>query len=237
VLGAEQPLASNVPIGDLTAGMFAAHAILAALFERHRTGRGRDVHVTLNDSLLALMTIQAGRYFATGVPPGKAGHCHPTIAPYGTFATRDGHLNLAIGANVQFTRLCDVLGDPPCLSDRRFADNPGRQEHRQELNQVIEMILQTKDTATWIEAMTAAGVPAGPVLDLGEALDHSLSIGGNSPVNVDHAAGRVGQVAAPWRWEGTALAPRRPPPRLGEHTGEVLSELGLGNPTDGRIKL
>src|SRR5205823_13003986 len=104
------PIKLGVPIGDISAGMFAAHAILAALFERERSGRGRVVDVALNDSVLALLTFQAGRYFATGEAPGREGNHHPTIAPYGTFATADGFVNLAVGSDDQFRRFCDAIG-------------------------------------------------------------------------------------------------------------------------------
>src|SRR5207302_976807 len=106
---AGKPTKVGVPVGDVVAGMFTAHGIMAALFERQRTGAGRYVDVALNDALLALLTYQAGRYFATSDAPGRDGNHHPTIAPYGTFATFDGYVNLAVGSDAQFRRFCEVM--------------------------------------------------------------------------------------------------------------------------------
>ncbi|MFZ0217033.1 MAG: CoA transferase, partial [Candidatus Dormiibacterota bacterium] len=134
-----EPTKVGVPIGDVTAGMFTAHAILAALVGRQgdpvpgAQGGGRTIDVSLNDSLLALLTYQAGRYFATGEAPLRAGNHHATIAPYGTFRTQDGYLNIAVGSDSQYARFCEALAAPDLLADPRFTTNADRQARRDEL--------------------------------------------------------------------------------------------------------
>jgi crotonobetainyl-CoA:carnitine CoA-transferase CaiB-like acyl-CoA transferase len=219
-----QPTKVGVPVGDLASGMFTAHAILAALVERARTGVGRYVDVALNDSLLALLTYQAGRYFATGQPPGREGNHHPTVAPYGTFATRDGHLNLAVGSDEQYRRFCEALQASELAADPRFATNADRQWAREELVIEIERRLTRRTTGEWLARMEAAGIPAGPILDLATAFSDPVAAGRGMRVDVDHpVAGRISQVGAPWKLDGGSSPIRMAPPVLGEHTAEVLS--------------
>jgi len=221
-----QPTKVGVPVGDIVAGMLAAHAIMATLFERTRTGVGRYVDVALNDALLAMLTYQAGRYFATGVPPGREGNNHPTVAPYGTFATRDGHVNLAVGSDEQYRRLCEALQAPELAADPRFATNAGRQVARVELAVEIERHLTRRTTGEWLARMEAAGIPAGPILDIATALSDPVAVEREMRVELEHpVAGRIGQVGPPWKLDGLSSPIRRPPPLLGEHTAEVLAEV------------
>src|ERR1700694_1263119 len=132
------PTKVGVPIGDITAGMFASNAILAALVERGSTGRGRRIDVALNDSLLALLTYQAGRFFATGEIPTQEGNHHATIAPYGTFAVSDGFINLAVATDAQFARLSETIRAPELADDHRFATNAMRQAARPALRRPTE---------------------------------------------------------------------------------------------------
>ena len=219
------PVKVGVPIGDISAGMFAAHAILASLYERDRTGRGRYIDVALNDSLLALMTYQAGRLFATGRAPKSDGNYHGTIAPYGTFAVKDGFINLAVGSDDQFARFADAIERPAMARDPRFATNAQRQSVRDELAREIEAVLTKKDRADWLAILERAGIPAGPILDLAEAFDSPLAEQRHMRAQLDHpVAGRITQVEAPWKIDGSSSAVRRPPPTLGQHTEEVLRE-------------
>src|ERR1700682_5115320 len=141
------PLKVGVPVGDITAGMFAAHAILAALVARARTGKGAYIDVALNDALLALHTYQAGRFFATGDAPGREGNHHATIAPYGPFKVRDGFINVAVGCDTQYQRFSEALDAPELASDPRFTTNAQRQEARSELTQEIERRLERDSRA------------------------------------------------------------------------------------------
>jgi formyl-CoA transferase len=220
------PTKVGVPVGDITAGMFAAHAVLAALLERARTGRGRHIDVALNDALLALFTYQAGRLFATGEVPNQEGNFHATIAPYGTFAVRDGFINVAVATDAQYRRFCEALDAPDLGDDPRFATNAKRQASRAELVNEIERHLTKGKRDEWLERFQAFGIPAGPILDIAEAFASPLATARQMRVEVDHpTAGRISQVGAPWKVDGTSSPIRLPPPRLGQHTEEVLREL------------
>jgi crotonobetainyl-CoA:carnitine CoA-transferase CaiB-like acyl-CoA transferase len=220
------PTKVGVPVGDIAAGMFAAHAIMAALLERERTGTGRVIDVALNDSLLALHTYQAGRYFATGQPPGRDGNHHPTIAPYGTFATRDGHVNVAVGSDPQYRRFCEALQAPELADDPRFASNGLRQEARGELTIEIERRMTRRSTGEWLARMEAAGIPAGPIHDMAAAFNEPIAVERHMRMEVEHpSAGVIRQVGAPWKLDGEPSPIRLPPPLLGQHTAEVLREV------------
>jgi crotonobetainyl-CoA:carnitine CoA-transferase CaiB-like acyl-CoA transferase len=220
------PTRVGIPVGDITAGMFTAHAILAALLERQRTGSGRVVDVCLNDSLLALHTYQAGRLFATGEAPMREGNHHATIAPYGTFTTQDGEINVAVGSDAQYVRFCEAVGAPELAEDPRFQTNARRQEVRAELAWEIERRLAAQPSAEWLRRLEEAGVPAGPIYDLEQAFDSPLAVERDMKVGVEHpTAGHITQVGAPWKLDGASSPIRLPPPVLGQHTEEVLREL------------
>jgi crotonobetainyl-CoA:carnitine CoA-transferase CaiB-like acyl-CoA transferase len=220
------PTKVGTPVGDLTAGMFTAHAILASLLERNRTGCGRVIDVSLNDSLLALHTYQAGRFFATGVPPGREGNFHATIVPYGMYATADGHINIGVGSDDQFRRFCEALEAPELDGDDRFRTNAQRQRSRAHLNAELEGRLRTRPSADWLERFERAGIPAGPIYDLKQAFDSPLAAERQMRVTVDRPGlGPIQQVGVPWKLDGASSPVRRPPPRLGEHTTEVLREV------------
>jgi formyl-CoA transferase len=219
------PTKVGVPIGDITAGMFASQAILAALVERGTTGRGRHIDVALNDSLLALFTYQAGRYFATGEVPSHEGNFHATIAPYGTFAVSDGFINLAAATDAQYVRFCEAIRAPELADDPRFATNAMRQASRPELIEAIEMHLREGTRDEWLARFEQFEIPAGPILDMEEAFASRLATGRQMRVEIEHpTAGRISQVAAPWKVDGRSSAIRLPPPLLGQHTVEVLRD-------------
>jgi formyl-CoA transferase len=219
------PTKVGVPIGDITAGMFASQAILAALVERGSTGRGRRIDVALNDSLLALLTYQAGRFFATGEIPTQEGNHHATIAPYGTFAVSDGFINLAVATDAQFARLSETIRAPELADDHRFATNALRQAARPALVRAIEGHLRQDTREHWLARFEQAGIPAGPILDIEEAFASPLATEREMRLEVEHPkSGRINQVGAPWKIDGESSPIRMPPPLLGQHTEEVLSE-------------
>ncbi len=219
------PVKLGVPIGDIAAGMFATHAILAALYERERTGRGRVIDVAMQDSLMALLTYQGGRYFATGQAPRREGNVHPTIAPYGTFATQDGFLNVAVGSDSQFRAFAEALGAPGLAGDERFRTNQDRQRNRSALIEEIESRLRERTSADWKEALDRAGVPAGPILELDQVFADPGVQARGIEVTVGHPkVGEWHMVGTPWRLDGERFTVRRPPPLLGEHTREVLED-------------
>jgi crotonobetainyl-CoA:carnitine CoA-transferase CaiB-like acyl-CoA transferase len=217
------PTKVGIPIGDIAAGMFASNAILAALIERGTTGKGRYIDVALNDSLLALFTYQAGRYFATGQVPVQEGNHHATIAPYGTFAVSDGFLNVAVATDAQYQRFCEAIQAPELAADPRFATNPLRQAAKHELAHLIETYLRRGTREEWLARFEQFGIPAGPILDIEEAFASPLATGRQMRLEIEHpSAGQISQVGAPWKLDGASTPIRLPPPRLGEHTDEVL---------------
>jgi crotonobetainyl-CoA:carnitine CoA-transferase CaiB-like acyl-CoA transferase len=219
-----RPTKVGVPVGDIVAGMFTAQAIMANLLERARTGTGRYIDVALNDSLMALLTYQAGRYFATGEPPRSDGNHHAVVAPYGTFATRDGHLNLAVGSDEQYHRFCEALQAPELATDPRFGSNAERQAARTDLTIEIERRLTRRTTGEWLARMEAAGIPAGPIHDLGAAFTDPVAVEREMRVAVDHPiAGPIWLVGMPWKLDGLKAPVRLAPPTLGQHTAEVLT--------------
>jgi crotonobetainyl-CoA:carnitine CoA-transferase CaiB-like acyl-CoA transferase len=231
------PTRVGVPVGDIAAGMFAAHAILAALVERQWTASGRVIDVCLNDSLLALHTYQAGRLFATGEAPMREGNHHATIAPYGTFRTQDGEINVGVGSDAQYIRFCEALGAPELAEDPRFQTNARRQEVKTELTREIERRLAALPSAEWLRRLEEAGIPAGPIHDLKAAFDSPLAVEREMKVGIEHpAAGHVSQVGAPWKLDGASSPVRIPPPLLGQHTEEILREI-VGEPDEGEARL
>jgi formyl-CoA transferase len=223
------PTKFGIAISDIAAGMWAACAIGAALFHRERSGQGQWIDTSMLAGLVALLTFQAGRYFATGNPPGLAGNQHPTIAPYETFRTTDGWLNLACGNEGHWRRFCHALGLAELLSDERFSTNADRVRHRAALNERLEPRIAAMRTAEVVAALEAAEVPAGPVFNLAEVFADPQSEHLGLLETVKHpTAGEVSVTGFPWRCSQTPPTIRYPPPILGQHSEEVLAALGYG---------
>jgi crotonobetainyl-CoA:carnitine CoA-transferase CaiB-like acyl-CoA transferase len=219
------PTKVGVPIGDITAGMFASQTILATLVERARTGKGRRLDIALNDSLLALFTYQAGRFFATGEIPSLEGNHHATIAPYGTFAVRDGFINVAVASDAQYIRFCEAIRAPELAEDPRFASNALRQAAKLDLASAIEGHLREDTRARWLERFERFGIPAGPILGIDEAFASPFATERGMTVRIEHPkAGLITQVGAPWKIDGGSSPIRIAPPLLGQHTAEVLRD-------------
>ena len=220
------PYRVGVAIGDIVTGMFAAQGVLLALLARERTGHGQLVDVGMLDSVAALLTYQAGIYFATGSAPRRIGNRHPTIVPYETFAAADGDFVLAIGNDDQWRRFCTVagLGD-----DERFATNRLRVTGYAELKPILDVRLRTETRRSWIERLTAAGVPCGSVRDLEEVLSDPQLDAREMIARVEHATlGAMSVLGIPVKLSDTPGAVRTAPPTLGQHTESVLQhDLGL----------
>jgi formyl-CoA transferase len=229
--GAGQPTKAGVPVGDISAGMFAAHGIMAALFKRERTGEGSVVDVAMLDSLVAMLAYQATRFFATGVPPLREGNQHATIAPYGTFPTKDGSLNVCVGNDQQFQRLCEALNTQQLGGDSRYQTNPLRLEHRAELTDDLSKVFRELTSADLLERLELAGVPAGPIRTLDEVFADEDVQRRALQLRVEHdALGEVSVPGGPWRIDSQPVSARLPPPVLGQHTAQILEELGLRAP-------
>jgi formyl-CoA transferase len=224
------PTRVGVPIVDITSGMFAAYATMAALYSRAATGQGQQVDTSLLGSELALLTYQAGRFFATGESPERSGNRHPTIAPYEYFHTADGYVNVACGTAVQWPRFCDALGLHDFVEDARFATNKDRLAHRDELATIIEAQTTKLPTAEVVKVLEAAGVPCGPILNLQQVFEHPQVEHLGLKRTIDHpSAGPIDVVQMPFQLSETPGSIRKPPPLLGQHTEEVLSSIGYSS--------
>ena len=209
--GAGHPTKVGVALVDVITGLHAVYGILAALRHRDATGEGQHVEVNLLSSLLSALVNQASAYVAGGVVPGILGNDHPSITPYGVYATADRPLVLAVGNDGQFRALCSVLG-VDLAEDDRYATNPSRVAHRAELRVSLETALSAHGADHWYSALTAAGVPCGPINDVAGAFDLAASLGLDPVVAVPGSL--VPQVANPLRLSATPPTYRTPPPSL-----------------------
>lgn len=223
------PVRVGVSTADLGAGMWALVGILAALHARHRTGRGQWVDVSLLDGQVAWLTYVAAGHFATGATPQRYGSAHPTIVPYQAFPTDDRHLMVAVGNDALWRRFAPVLGLDHLIDDPRFATNPSRVEHRDQLLPVIEATLATRGADDWAKLLAAAGVPAAPINTVDQALQHPQVLARGMVAELDHpTAGRLRAVASPVKLSSHPPTVRTAPPAQGEHTDAVLGQMGYG---------
>jgi formyl-CoA transferase/CoA:oxalate CoA-transferase len=225
------PFRLGVAIADIVTGMFAAQGVAMALLARVRTGRGQLVDVGMLDSAAALLTYQAGIYFASGVAPHRMGNRHPTIVPYETFAATDGDFVLAVGNDQLWRRFCEVIGRSDLADDPRFATNRGRVENYATLRPVLARTLGGRSRGEWMAALSGAGVPCGAVRDLAEALSDPQLRERSMIEEVEHATlGALRVLGVPVKLSETPGVIHRPPPTLGQHTDQILrSELGLND--------
>jgi crotonobetainyl-CoA:carnitine CoA-transferase CaiB-like acyl-CoA transferase len=222
------PYRLGVAISDIVAGIFAAHGIVLALYARERMGRGQLVDVGMLDATAALLTYQAGIFFATGISPGRLGNRHPTIAPYETFAASDGDFVIAVGNDDQWQRFCSAAKLDSLAQDARFATNRERVTRYDELRPTLAARLLERPRAYWLDALTKAGVPCGSVREIGEVLADPQLEARDMIARLEHAvAGAIRTLGVPIKLSATPGAVRTPPPRLGEHTEAVLRELGF----------
>jgi crotonobetainyl-CoA:carnitine CoA-transferase CaiB-like acyl-CoA transferase len=224
-----EPMRAGVPVSDIFTGVYSAVGILAALAQREKTGRGGYVDTALVDTTVGILSNQALNYLVSGKVPQRMGNAHPNITPYQVFPVADGHIIIASGNDGQFAKLCAVLGEPNLAKEEKFIDNKSRLAHRAEL--IVHLCKLTAQTPrdALLEKLEAAGVPAGPINDLPQVFSdpqvvhRGMQIARQSPAAAD---GKMPGVRTPITLDGAPMAAERPSPRLGEHTDEVLREIG-----------
>jgi len=223
------PIKVGVAVSDLISGMYALSAILGALYEREKSGKGQAIDLALLDSQVAALANQGQNYLISGIPPGRKGTAHPNIVPYQAFATADGYLMLAVGNDRQFESFCGAAGRPELVKDERFRANAGRVANRVVLVPEIDRLCRKKTTRQWLAALAPLGVPCGPINNLAEVFDEPQVKHRKMRFDLPHPeGGSVPQVRNPILYSRTALEYRDAPPLLGQHTTEVLMEvLGL----------
>ncbi len=219
------PFRLGVAISDIVTGMFAAQGITLALLARTRTGRGQRVDIGMLDATAALLTYQAGIYFATGSTPGRMGNRHPTIVPYETFHASDGDFVVAVGNDEQWRRFCRGIGVPALASDERFETNRARVVHYAELRPLLAERLRSRTRKEWVAELKAAGVPCGSVRDVAEALEDRQLDARGMIETIDHlSAGAIRLLGVPIKLSQTPGSVRMAPPVLGQHTDRILRE-------------
>ena len=224
-----EPTRCGVAVVDILSGVYAATGISAALFRRTQTGRGQQLDLGLLDVQMASLVNVAQNYLGAGVVGTRMGSAHPSVVPSQVFRAADGSLMVTAGNDAQFAALCRVLGQPAWAADPRFATNSARVAHRDVLVPALADLLAKATRSQWVARFDEAGVPAAPVNAIDEAFaDPQVVARGTRVMLEDPELGRVPTVASPLRFSEDAVEYRRPPPRLGEHTREVLREwLGL----------
>ncbi len=232
------PMKVGVAIVDITTGMFAAYAIVAALRHRDRTGRGQRIDISLLESQVAWLANVASNYLVSGEVPRRYGNAHPNIVPYQTFPTADGWIAVAVGNDRQFERLCKVIGRPELADDPKFATNPSRVRNRDVLVPILEKVFLGRSTEEWCQVLLEADIPVGPINTVDKVLSDPQVIARSMVQEIDHpSAGRVKLVGPPYKLADTPARLRFHPPLLGEHTEEILGGLlGLSEEHIARLR-
>ncbi len=220
------PQKAGVAVSDLMTGMYASVAILAAVAQRDKTGRGQHIDMALMDTMLAMLANMNMNYLATGKAPGRAGNAHQNIVPYQVFAASDGHVIVAVGNDNQYAKFCAVADRPDLATDARFARNADRVRNRAVLVPLLEAIVRERPMAFWATELEAAGVPCGPINSIAQAMADPQMVARGLRVDLPHpTAQQVPLVASPIVLDGKRAVSDLPPPLLGQHTRSVLGEL------------
>ncbi len=228
-----EPTKVGVALIDVMTGLFAATAILAALRSREATGRGQQVDLSLLESELASLANVASSYLVSGIRPRRYGNAHASIVPYQVFAARDRPIALAAANDRQFGQLCEQVGHPEWSTDPRFATNPERVRHREDLVEQLQMAFAERDADDWVAWLRAAGVPCSVINNVDEAFEHEQVRALNVVEEVDHATlGPLKLVRAPFHLSESPPTIRLAPPTLGQHTNRVLGDLVGLTPVD-----
>jgi len=219
------PQKVGVAISDVMAGMYATTAILAALKERDQTGKGQTIDVPLYDSQVAWLANQAMNFLIGGKTPERQGTAHPNLVPYQTFASRDGYITLAVGNDSQFAACATCIGNPGLAEDARFKRNSDRVDNRELLVPILADIFLTQNTSSWLQKLSDAGVPAGPINSVEDVLTDTYAVERELVQTVNHPLNpELPTVANPVGFSRTPVCYGLAPPTLGQHTNEVLGD-------------
>ena len=222
------PMRVGIPIADLTTGLFCAIGILTALLEREKSGEGQWLHTSLLQSQIFMLDFQAARYLMRGEVAPQVGNEHPTSVPTNRYLTRDGAINIAVAGDETWRRLCKALGREEWAEDEGYANNAKRAERRVKLNADIAEVVAQKPTAEWVEELTAAGVPCGPIYRIDEMFEDPQvqHLGVAQPLETD-PFGETKALAQPFELTRTPSSFAASPPTRGQHTEELMEELGF----------
>ena len=222
------PIKVGVGIADIMCGMYASSAILAAVHHRHMTGRGQYIDMSLLDSQIAWLSYEGSNYLTSGEVPKRHGNEHPNIVPYKVLPCSDGFVIFAVGNDAQFRRFVEFGEQPELADDPRFATNAQRVRNRVALYEILSRMTRRKTCQDWLQGLAERGVPAGPVNDLQQVFEDPQVQARGMQVSVPYPGaenGKVEMIANPIRFSETPVDYRRPPPRAGQHSDEVLTEL------------
>ena len=230
------PVRAGIPVADLSAGLLAAQGILVALLERERSGEGQWVHTSLLEAMVSMLDFQATRWLMGKEVPPQAGNNHPTVIPTGTFKVKDGHINIAT-TNHMWKRLCVALGDAALAEDERFSSPGRRSKNRDALTPILEEKLKDKTADEWIDELNVAGIPCGPILSIDKVFDNEQVRHLGLAHAIEHPAlGSIEILGRPVTLSRTPASIRTPTAEKGEHTDEILKELGVSEEEIGQLR-